>query len=239
MFSITEQFSAATKSQLEAQLKIINTFASKAVESAEKVIALNISTTKASVEKTSSAAKQLFEVKDPRELFSLGSNQTPYLDNVLAYSRQLFNIATAAQADLMQSAKEQIKEAPALTLVAPAPAKKTASQPEVLAKAANEAIVLPKAEVKVEAKVEAAPAVKMEAKPEAPPETKPEPKVEAKAKPVVELEAGDQPVVAVEAAPLVVEAKPAAAPSQPAAKVSVAAKPAGEKQLDMLGKGKK
>ena len=105
MFSIPEQFSAATKSQIEAQLNIINNLAAKAVESAEKVIALNISTTKASVEKSSSAAKQLLEAKDPREFFTLSTGQANYLDNLLAYSRQLFNIATAAQAELIQSAK--------------------------------------------------------------------------------------------------------------------------------------
>jgi hypothetical protein len=63
MSSITEQFSAATKSQLEAQFQIFNTLASTAVGSAEKVIALNLSTTKASVEKSSAAAKKLLTAR--------------------------------------------------------------------------------------------------------------------------------------------------------------------------------
>jgi len=109
MSSITEQFSAATKSQLEAQLNFFNSYASKAVESAQKVLALNISTTKASVEKSSAAARRLLEAKDPQEFFSVG--KPPGFDHLLAYSRELFGIASAAQAELIQSAKEQIKQA--------------------------------------------------------------------------------------------------------------------------------
>ena len=73
MSSITEQFSAATKSQLEAQFQIFNTLASTAVESAEKVITLNINATKASVEKSSAAAKQWLAAKDPKEFFTLSA----------------------------------------------------------------------------------------------------------------------------------------------------------------------
>jgi phasin family protein len=209
MFSIPEQFSAATKShiaQIEAQLNIINNIASKAVESAEKVIALNISTTKASVEKSSSAAKQLLEAKDPREFFTLSTGQSNYLDNLLAYSRQLFNIATAAQAELIQSAKEQIKDAPqALSLVAPATP--VAAAPKAAAKVEPEAKVeLPKVEVPAEpvAEVHVKPAV------------------------VAEAAAPAKVEVAAEPAPAVTESKPVAkavaSPTPPAAKVSAKSK---------------
>lgn len=199
MFSIPEQFSAATKSQIEAQLNIINNLAAKAVESAEKVIALNISTTKASVEKSSSAARQLLEAKDPREFFSLSTGQANYLDNLLAYSRQLFNIATAAQAELIQSAKEQIKDVPpTLTLAAPA-------KPAAPKAAAH---VEPEAKVTVAAE----PVVEEAAKPAVVAEAPAPAKVEAAAEP----------------APAVTEAAPAikavASPTPPAAKVSAKSK---------------
>ena len=111
MSSLTEQFSAVTKSQLEAQFKIFNTFASTAVDSAEKVIALNLNTTKASVEKSSAAARKLLEAKGPQELFSLNAAQPTGFDNLLAYGRQLVSIATAAQTELLQSAQSGIKQA--------------------------------------------------------------------------------------------------------------------------------
>ena len=105
MSSITEQFSAVTKSQLEAQFQIFNTLAHTAVDSAEKLIALHLSAGKASVEKSSAAAKQLLEVKDAKELFSITRDTPTGLDSVLAYSRELFAIASGAQAELIRSTR--------------------------------------------------------------------------------------------------------------------------------------
>lgn len=119
MSSLTEQFSAVTKSQLEAQFKIFNTFASTAVDSAEKVIALNLNTTKASVEKSSAAARKLLDAKDAQELFTLNAGQPTGFDNLLAYGRQLYNIATAAQTELLQSAQSGIKQAQELAKATP------------------------------------------------------------------------------------------------------------------------
>ncbi|MES2075182.1 MAG: phasin family protein [Pseudomonadota bacterium] len=229
MFSITEQFSAATKSQLEAQLNLINNFASKAVESAEKVFALNLSTTKATVEKSSSAAQQLLSAKDGQEFFRLSTSQTPSLDHLLAYGRQLFTIASDAQAVLLQSAREQIKDA----------------KPVLLLAALSETVVVPaaKAEVKTvakaEAEVKAAPVV----------EAKPVAKVEAKAKAEVEAKTVAEPKLEdnldededeyeevqpeVVAKPVVAAAKPAApavADAKPAAPAKSAAKPASSKK---------
>jgi phasin family protein len=118
MSSITEQFSAATKSQLEAQFKIFNTIASAAVESAEKVIALNLNATKASVEKSSAAAKQWLAVKDPKELFTLSAQQPGSFDSLLAYGRELASIASAAQAELIKSAQSSFKQVSELAAAA-------------------------------------------------------------------------------------------------------------------------
>ncbi len=180
MFSIPEQFSAATKSQLEAQLKILNNFATKAFEGAQKVIALNLSTTKASVEKSSAAARELLEAKDPQEFFAKSTARVPNLDGLFAYNRELFSIASKTQAELFQAAQEQLKEAgkqaekvPKLSapIAAPVPAPVPAPAPAPKA-AKAEAKPAPKAEVKVEAKpepVESKPEVKAEAKVEAKP----------------------------------------------------------------------
>src|SRR5471032_463870 len=231
MSSITEQFSAATKSQLEAQFKIFNTFASTAVDSAEKVIALNISTTKASVEKSSAAAKKLLEAKDPREFFSLSSAEPASFDNLLAYGRELYSIASGVQSDLIQSAQNTIKQvsdlaaAPVTALKAsakpaPAPAAVAAAPvvvapPVVVTEAAasaNEAVATPEAK-----------AAKVAVKPKAAPVEEAPAPVEVKvaaAKPAFPAPPA-KPVAAVESKP---ELK-----SVPSAK----AKPAG-KQLDML-----
>lgn len=113
MFSFTEQFSVATanaKSQLEQQLNAVNTFASTAFDGVQQVIALNLHTTQASVEKTSAAARQLFE-RDPREFFSVTAVPAPNFDSLLAYGRELYSIATKTQEGLLQVVKVQINDA--------------------------------------------------------------------------------------------------------------------------------
>lgn len=114
MSSITEQFSAVTKSQLEAQFQIFNSLAHTAVDSAEKLIALNLSAGKASVEKSSAAAKKLLEVKDAKELFSVTRDAPTGLDSLLAYSRELFAIASGVQAELIKSTRTPLLPLPLL-----------------------------------------------------------------------------------------------------------------------------
>ncbi len=183
MFSIPEQFSAATKSQLEAQLKILNNMATTAFEGAQKVIALNLSTTKASVEKSSAAARDLLEAKDPQEFFAKSTARVPNFDGVFAYGRELFSIASKAQAELFQAAQEQLKEASKQAVKVPklaAPELGAAPAPAPAPKAAkSEAKPAPKAEVKTEAKAEpkaepadSTPEIKLEAKAEAKQEAK-------------------------------------------------------------------
>ncbi|MBJ7313709.1 phasin family protein [Rugamonas sp. CCM 8940] len=241
MFSITEQFSAATKSQLEAQLNLLNNFASKAVESAEKVIALNLSTTKATVEKSSSAAQQLLTAKDGQEFFRLSASQTPSLDNLLAYSRQLFSIASDAQAILLQSAGQQIRQTPpvlpsgALTAPAAAPTATAEAKFDAQAAPAPEAKAEVKTEVKAEAQVEAKPEVRVEAA------AKAEPKLEDNLDQDNEEdneeddyeEAQPKLAAAKPAAPVLSDAKPAApavSDAKPAALAKSAAKPAAGKK---------
>lgn len=108
MFPIPEQLSKATKSQLETQFNILNSFASKAFEGAQKVIALNVSTARASVEQGSDAVQQLLGARDTSEFISLSAAQAPSLDKLLAYGRELFSIASQTQAELLQTAKDQL-----------------------------------------------------------------------------------------------------------------------------------
>jgi phasin family protein len=224
MSSLTEQFSAVTKSQLEAQFKIFNTFASTAVDSAEKVIALNLNATKASVEKSSAAARKLLEAKGPQELFSLSAGQPTGFDNLLAYGRQLVSIATAAQAELLQSAQSGIKQAqeqaqelaktsPLAAVVKPL----QAAAPAPVAKPAPLASIAPVAEPASASASASAPAGKA-SEPAAPPPT---------------LAAAVSAAVATpDSAPVIAEAstasanEPLASPPQKTAKAPVKPKPA-------------
>ncbi|HJV79324.1 TIGR01841 family phasin [Noviherbaspirillum sp.] len=112
MFNIPEQFSSVAKANLEAQLSLITSLTTKAFESMEKVVDLNLNVAKASLEDSSIAAKQLLSAKDPQEFFSLSAAQAqPTAAKAIAYGRHLAGIATSAQAELTRATEEQIAEA--------------------------------------------------------------------------------------------------------------------------------
>lgn len=111
MFSFQEQFSAATKSNLEAQIALMTAFTNKAFESVEKVIDLNMNVAKASLEESAANVQQLLSAKDPQEFFSLSAAQAqPNVEKALSYGRHLAGIASSTQAEFTKAAEAQIAE---------------------------------------------------------------------------------------------------------------------------------
>ena len=111
MSLIPEQFSNATKANFESQFAIFSSLTAKAFESIEKLVELNISTAKASLEEASATTNQLLSAKDPQEFFSLTAAQAqPKAEKVIAYSRQVAEIAAGTQAEFSKAADEQIAE---------------------------------------------------------------------------------------------------------------------------------
>jgi len=111
MFTIPDQLSTVAKANFESQLALFTTLTSKAFESMERVVDLNLNVAKASLEDTSITAKQLLAAKDPQEFFSLTAAQAqPTTAKAIAYGRHLAGIATSAQAELARAAEEQIAE---------------------------------------------------------------------------------------------------------------------------------
>jgi phasin family protein len=112
MFSFPEQFSGVAKANFEAQLAALSALTSKAFESFEKVVDLNINAAKATLEDSAIASRQLLSAKDPQEFFALSAAQAqPSAAKALAYGRHLAGIASSAQAELTRAAEEQIAEA--------------------------------------------------------------------------------------------------------------------------------
>lgn len=111
MFSVPEQFSAATKANFDAQLALITALTGKAFEGVEKIVELNMTVAKTSMEESTAAAKQLLAAKDPQEFFNLSAAQAqPAAEKVLAYSRHLAGITSSAQAEFTHAAEAQIAE---------------------------------------------------------------------------------------------------------------------------------
>ena len=105
MTSLPEQFFAARKWPLEAQIEFFQAVTSQVFQSAEQLIALNIDTSRTAVERSSNAVKQLMSITDPRDLFALGSHGQEQFQQMIAYSRELFSIAAGAQGSLAQKAR--------------------------------------------------------------------------------------------------------------------------------------
>lgn len=111
MFSYQDQFSAATKSHFQAQLELINTLTAKAFEGVEKVVELNLSAAKASLEESTATVKQLAGAKDPQELLALTALQAqPNAEKAAAYGRHLASIVSATQAEFTKAAEAQIAD---------------------------------------------------------------------------------------------------------------------------------
>jgi len=111
MFAFPEQFSNATKANLESQFALLSTLTSKTFEGVEKLVELNINTAKAALENSSATARQLLAVKDPQEFFSVTSSQTqPSAEKALAYGRQVASIAADTGAEFSRAAESQIAE---------------------------------------------------------------------------------------------------------------------------------
>ena len=106
MSTLPEQFSAATKENLDAQLAVLSTFANKAIEGVEKVVELNSAVAKTSFEELNSAVKQ---AKDPKDFFSLTAAQAQQnADKALEYTRLLASILSGVQAEFTKTTEAHL-----------------------------------------------------------------------------------------------------------------------------------
>ena len=111
MFAFPEQFSTATKANLEAQFALMSALTSKTFEGVEKLVGLNISIAKSALEDSSATARQLLGAKDAQEFFSVSAQQAqPHAEKALSYSRQLATIAADTGAEFSKAAESQIAE---------------------------------------------------------------------------------------------------------------------------------
>ncbi|UVW27980.1 phasin family protein [Massilia sp. H6] len=111
MFAIPEQFSNATKSNLEAQFALFSSLTAKTFEGMEKLVELNINAARTSLEASQNVTRQLMGAKDPQEFFSVTASQAqPTAEKAMSYSRQLASIASGTGAEFSKVAETQIVE---------------------------------------------------------------------------------------------------------------------------------
>lgn len=94
MTSFTEQLSAVRQSQWDAQLDIFRRLSSRALDSTEQLIALNMKASRASMEQAAGTVKHLLDARDARNLFAVGSSAQGQWQQLFDYGRELLGIAT-------------------------------------------------------------------------------------------------------------------------------------------------
>ena len=84
----------------------------KAFEGVEKLVELNVQATKAALAESANNAQAVLGAKDAQELIALQTSMLqPLAEKTAAYSRHLYDIATAASAELSKTIEGQAAEA--------------------------------------------------------------------------------------------------------------------------------
>ncbi|WP_323140301.1 phasin family protein [Massilia phyllosphaerae] len=94
MTSLPDRLSVV-RPQWEAQLDAFHALTTRALDSAEQLFALNIKTSRASVEQATGTLRQMLHASDPRDLFAIGSQGQ--WQQMFSYSRELMGIAMGAR----------------------------------------------------------------------------------------------------------------------------------------------
>lgn len=111
LLSMNEQFADVAKTSLEAQLSVVTELSTKAIESIQQVVDLNLNAAKASAEDAAAAARQFLAAKDPQEFLSLSVAQAkPAAAKAIAYHLHLAAITAATHAGIARAAEEEIAE---------------------------------------------------------------------------------------------------------------------------------
>jgi phasin family protein len=103
-----DQFLAAQKANIETLFGLTN----KAFEGIEKLVELNLQVAKASLAEVAETTKAAMSVKDAQELLALQSTLLqPAAEKAAAYSRHLYDIAAATNAEVTKVAEAKLAEA--------------------------------------------------------------------------------------------------------------------------------
>lgn len=104
----TEQIMASHKANIETLFGLTQ----KAFEGVEKLVELNVQATKAALAESANHAQAVMSVKDAQELMALQANMVqPLAEKTAAYSRHLYDIASAAGAEVGKTIEGQTAEA--------------------------------------------------------------------------------------------------------------------------------
>src|SRR5690349_524906 len=103
MTSLPEQFSVARLTQLDNGFNLMRSFSEQALDRTSRVFSLQLDASRAAVEQSSNAMRQLLAARDPRDLLAIGSQSQQTLRTMFDYSRELFSLAAGVNLPLLRS----------------------------------------------------------------------------------------------------------------------------------------
>jgi hypothetical protein len=138
MTSLPEQFSAARLTQLDNGFNLMRSFSEQALDRTSRVFSLQLDASRAAVEQSSNAMRQLLAARDPRDLLAIGSQSQQSLRTMFDFGRELFSLAAGVNMPVLRnySAAPPVLDAP--------PAQQESAEPAG-APAASAADVAPEA----------------------------------------------------------------------------------------------
>ncbi len=107
MYQAPENLVEMNKANIETAMK----FAGIALEGAERMIELQLKAAKAAFADSVEGAKAIASVKDLQQLAALNDNLAqPSIEKATAYARNVYDVATATQAEFNKIVEEQVAE---------------------------------------------------------------------------------------------------------------------------------
>lgn len=111
MLPIQDQISDTARANIDANMALYTSLSHKALENVEKLINLNISAVKSSMEVSSDIARKMLTAKGPEEFFAVIAEQAkPKFDTAIAYGSQFANIASSTQSEFTRAAESQMAQ---------------------------------------------------------------------------------------------------------------------------------
>ena len=134
MTSLSDRLQVA-RPQWEAQLDAFHTLGTRALDNAEQLLALNLRTSRASLDQATGALQQMLHATDARDLFAIGTQAQDQWQQVFSYSRELLGIAMGARqrgwSSIPQQQPPQLPQLPQLLELVPAPGIQLAEQTSI------------------------------------------------------------------------------------------------------------
>jgi phasin family protein len=107
LYPTQEEMSEAQKQNIDAMLKLSH----KAFEGIEKMVDLQLSAARASLQETSEKFQALMSVKDAQDIMAVNKEMaTPSAEKALAYSRTIYDIAAQTSGEVQRLIDAQIAE---------------------------------------------------------------------------------------------------------------------------------